>query len=90
MIYWSKTVDNFVRCIRQKVRDIFAKTMEYIPKNFGIFWAKLWDTFGKNYGISWAKTIGYIMGYIWQKLWDTFIKNEINWAKAMGYNGLRL
>ena len=46
VIYWSKTIDNFMGSIRQKLWDIFAKTKGYIPKNYGIYWAKLWDILG--------------------------------------------
>ena len=52
--------------IGQKPWDIFGKSMGYI---------------GKNYGIYWAKTISYNIRYIWQKLWDIFQNKGIYLAK---------
>ena len=43
----------------QKLWDTLAKTMGYIRKNYGKYW---------------AKTIGSFMGYIQQRLWDIFGK----------------
>ena len=48
------------------LRDILAKPMGCIQKNYGIY--------GQKLGMYWAKTIGYLMGYIWQNLWDIFEK----------------
>ena len=48
-IYWSNTIDNFMGCIRQKLRDVLGKIMGYIGQNYG-----------KYYGIYLSKAMGYI------------------------------
>ena len=77
-----------------KNRDIIAKIMGYISKNYAIYVQKLKDIFGKtigciwykNYGIYWPKTIGYIMGCIWQNPWDIIRENWDIFVKTMRYS----
>ena len=74
--------------IGQKLWDILAKTMRYIRKNYGIYWAKILGFYviysakamgyiWKNYGIYWS------IVYILQKLRDIL-------GKMFGYTGSTL